>query len=85
MILILENKSILFYQKDVTLHPWDGSKHDRLGRQNTTALISFNSFFKLERARLLPTWSSGLSDKLSVQQAQASERTHIFHYKLNAW
>ena len=43
----VENKSI-FYTKEFTLNLWHGSKQDRLDKQIATALISFNSFLKLE-------------------------------------
>ena len=50
----MENKS-LFHTKDVTLKLLHGYKQDRLVRQIATALITFNSFFKLEHDPMLPT------------------------------
>jgi len=55
----MENKSI-FHKKDVTLNPRHDSKQDRLDRQISTALISFNSFFKLEHDPMLQTCRSSL-------------------------
>jgi len=52
----MENKSIS-NKLDVTLNPRQGSKHERIDRQNN----SFTSFFQLEYARGLPTSRSKVS------------------------